>query len=451
MAETYKELLTKRPVIEQASRTLGLDPDQVAAKVESRLIARTLIIELVVVDRDPRMAAAIANTMVMAFMDTLRDAVSARPRDVAVVELAMPPAAPVSPQMARIVVVAGLAGFVLAAGAACGIELARDPLESVQDVHRSLALPTLAAVPRHRRGIPSLRARHAARGSSSSARPAGSHRRLTLPKPRLAPLRRQSRMPVSLVAPGSTATEAYRTLRTWFQLSYPGDRLPTLLVTSPVSRKDTVHVAANLGVVLAQAGLRTVLVDADFRRPNTSRPALQQMSLDQARELSAEPGLSALLAGDGNWLKVLVDTVIPGLDLIPAGTSPSDPLGLLSSPRMASLVRQLEEYFQVVLILGPPILASSDALVLATQVAGTMMVIESGATSRRSATRALSLLENAGASVLGTVLTRVRARSLESGSYSDLSVPDQRSRAEMEAEPSLAWLESDEMVSTGRL
>jgi capsular exopolysaccharide synthesis family protein len=367
--------------------------------------------------------------MVMAFMDILRDAVNARPRDIAVVELAMPPAAPVSPQLARIVVVAGLAGFVLAAGAASGIELARDPLESVQDVHRSLDLPMLAAIPRY--GLTRLGLRQAA-------------------------LRRQPRMPVSLSAPDAPATEAYRTLRTWFQIAYRGARLPTLLVTGPQSGRETVHVAANLGVVLAQAGLKTVLLDADLRRAdarraNPRRPALQYTGLYQDRDLSAEPGLSALLAGAGDWHPYVVDTVIPGLHLIPSGFSPPDPLGLLGSPRMASLIRELERHFEVVLIHAPSILAAPDALVLATQVAGTLLVIESGATSRRSATRALTLLQQAETRVLGTVLTRIRARSPESGSYSDLSVADWRSHTQIEAEPSLAWLESDEPVSTGQL
>ena len=143
--------------------------------------------------------------------------------------------------------------------------------------------------------------------------------------------------------------------------------------------------------------------------------------------------------------------IAPAFGATPYSPTPSDPLGLLSSLRMASLIRQLEQHFQVLLIHGPPILAASDALVLAAQVAGTMLVVESGATSRRSATRALTLLENAEASVLGTVLTRVRARSPESGSYSDLSVADQRSHTQIEAEPSLAWLESDEMVGASRL
>jgi capsular exopolysaccharide synthesis family protein len=445
MAETYKELLTKRPVIEQAAYALNLDPDQVARKVESRLVSRTLIIELLVKDADPRVAAAIANSMVVAFMDTLRDAVNTRPGDIAVVELAAPPAVPVSPQVTRIVVVAGLTGFVLAAGAASGIELARDPLGGVQDVRRSLSLSTLAAVPRYRMSRSSPQSTQAKRAGSPGGRPADSPYQLTSPRPGRAARRKQPRMPVSLSAPDSAATEAFRTLRTWIQFSYRGAPLPTLLVTSPLSREHTALVAANLGVVLAQAGLKTVLLDADLRRP-----ALQKMSLYQARDLSAEPGLSGLLEGAGSWPRYVVETVIPCLHLIPAGPSPSDPLGLLSSPRMAYLIDQLEQGFQVVLIHGPPVLAASDALVLAAQVSGTMMVIESGATSRRSATRAVELLENADANVLGTVLTQVRGRSFGSGSYSDLGKPSRLSLAQTEAEAPLVWLESGETASVYR-
>jgi capsular exopolysaccharide synthesis family protein len=245
----------------------------------------------------------------------------------------------------------------------------------------------------------------------------------------------QLRMPISLHAPDSAATEAYRTLRTWIQFSYQGDVLPTLLVTGPLSRKDTALVTANLGVVLAQAGLKTVLLDADLRQPT-----LQETGLCPADKLSTKPGLSDLLAGTDDWSKYVVDTEISDLHLIPGGLSPCDPLGLLSSPRMTHLINQLEQHFQVLLVHAPPVLVASDALVLATQVNGTMMVIESGATTLKSATRAMARLENAEVNVLGAILTGVRARSLKSGSYSDLRKPAQPPQLQMEAETSLSWL-----------
>jgi Mrp family chromosome partitioning ATPase len=114
---------------------------------------------------------------------------------------------------------------------------------------------------------------------------------------------------------------------------------------------------------------------------------------------------------------------------------------------MAYLLQQFQQQFQVLLIHGPPILAASDALVLAAQVTGTMLVIESGATTRKSATRALELLENAEANVLGAVLTRVRGGSFGSGSYSDLGRPSRLSPVQAEAETPLVWLESSEMAS----
>jgi capsular exopolysaccharide synthesis family protein len=254
------------------------------------------------------------------------------------------------------------------------------------------------------------------------------------------------RMPISLCAPDSAATEAYRTLRTWIQFSYQGDVLPTLLVTGPLSRKDTAMVTANLGVVLAQAGLKTVLIDADLRQP-----ALQETGLCSPLKLSTNPGLSGLLVGSDDWPKYVVDTEISGLHLIPGGLAPSDPLGLLSSPRMTYLINQLERHFQVLLVHGPPILVASDALVLATQVNGTMMVIESGATTQKSATRAMARLQNAEVKVLGSILTRVRARSLKAGSYSDLSKPAQPPQLQMEAERSLSWLQDSETISLSQL
>ena len=212
---------------------------------------------------------------------------------------------------------------------------------------------------------------------------------------------------------GSPAAEAYRTLRTWLCFSYRASSLPSLLITSPQRCTDQVNLVANLGAAMAQAGLKTVLVDADLRKAG----------LHLALGAPARPGLDALLSGTDDLDAYVVETSVPGLHLLPGGSPPSDPLGLLSSLRMAWLFRQLEERYDLVLIHGPPILAAADALVLAAQVTGTMLLISSRSTRRKAAMRALALLDNIEAHILGAVLTQARTASSKEGSCPDFGKP----------------------------
>lgn len=451
MAETYKALLTKRPVLQEAAQALGLDVEDVARQVKTHLVTKTLIIELSVEDHNPYMAAALANQIVEAFMRSVRDSVKARPRDVTVVELATPPLKPSSPNRVRLIAIAGMAGLVLFGGFAFGVEYLRSPLEHASDVHRYLGLATLAVIPRARRR-PSRSAHGQSAQVSGERRQAATSRVPDSPySVRLArwpsvrralshlrgkrpPLGARSREPVVLCAPDSAVADAYRTLRTWLQFSHREQPLPSLLLTSPSSRKTKGAVAANLGIVLAQAGLRVMVIDADLREPG----------LHGLLGVRGGPGLSELLAAAGDWRSFTAKTAVAGLELIPAGllvqsalespdsTSNRDALSLLSSARMPWLLRQLESRYDVVLVHGPPALGTADAFVLAAQVSATVLVIESRSTLYKRAVQALALLRNAQAMVLGAILTQARKSAV--GAYADVYLASMAASPEAEPE-----------------
>jgi capsular exopolysaccharide synthesis family protein len=217
-------------------------------------------------------------------------------------------------------------------------------------------------------------------------------------------------MQVVVEDPGSPLTEAYRTLRTRIQLSRADGTPLSLLVASPSSRDEQTKVVANLGAVMAQAGLRVFLVDADLRQPQ----------LHRIFELTQEPGLSALTATEaGDCQQHLAETHIPNLCLLSSGSPASDPLGLLGSKRMLRLIEVLKAQADVVLFNAPPILTVADAMVLASRADGTLLVIGSRYTRRGVARRALAMLRSAGAEVWGVVLNGVRTGPFVDSHYAD--------------------------------
>ena len=202
---------------------------------------------------------------------------------------------------------------------------------------------------------------------------------------------------VMLHAPLSPAGEGYRVLRTNLQFSAVARPLHTLLITSagPAEGKSTT--AANLALALAQAGRRVILVDADLRRPSQHR-------------LFGKPnnqGLSAaLLHPTLSPLAFVCDSGVSGLGLLLAGPLPPNPAELLASRRMQQIIIALCAAADVVIFDTPPILAAADALILAAQMDGTILVTDQGRTRRVFAQQALARLVAVRARLLGAVLNR---------------------------------------------
>lgn len=374
LAETYKELLTKRPVIETAARSLNLDPREVEKQIRVQLVPKTSLIELTAEAGDPHLALNLANRVVEAFKELLRESGGSQAsQNMSVVEPATLPLKPSSPPKSLLILVAAIVGFTLATGTIFLVEHLNDALESVEDIHHNLALPVLTIVPRSRRW---------------------SKRGETL---------------LTIENPGSALTEAYRVLRTTLQFSHLKSSPHTLLVTTPLSRRENVDVTANLGVIMAQAGFKVLLVEADLRLPR----------LHQIFGLDREPGLSTLLADTGDHLAYIAKTHIPNLHLLSGGPMPPDPLQLLSSSRMAWLLEKLKKQADIILLSTPPILTAAETLVLAPQVDGVILVIESRSTRRQQAAQVLTMLHNVEADVLGVILTGTQLKTY----YSDFSQP----------------------------
>ena len=288
---------------------------------------------------------------------------------VEVVEPATVPTTPISPRTTLNVLLAATVGLILAVGAAFLLEYLDDTIKTPDDISQALGLFTLGAVTR-------------IEGESIEGESI-EDKLVTADHPR------------------SPISEAYRVLRTNLQFSAVDKPLKTLLVTSanPIEGKSLT--AANLGVVMAQAGLSVVIVDSDLRRP----------TLHRIFRLTKEDGLTnALLQGNPNPDDYLQATTVENLRVLTSGPLPPNPSELLGSERMGRLIEHLRGQADILLFDSPPCLAVTDAAVLSSQVDGVLLVVDAGTCRRQLAVRAMEDLSKVGSNVLGAVLNKLSPR-----------------------------------------
>ena len=198
--------------------------------------------------------------------------------------------------------------------------------------------------------------------------------------------------------PHGSACEAYRTLRTGLLMAASRSPITTVMITSPSSDEGKTTAAANLGVVLAQAGKRTIVLSADLRRPQ----------LHRLFDASAEPGLTNVLAGEVRASEVLqqVGVASDNLRLLPPGPIPNNPAELLGSEAMRRLMSYLRDTCDFVLVDTPPLLDVADAAVVASTVDAVLLVASADRTTRADVGQARKLLDQVDANLIGTVLNR---------------------------------------------
>lgn len=203
---------------------------------------------------------------------------------------------------------------------------------------------------------------------------------------------------ITISEPRSAISEAYRALRTNLDFASLDRALKTLVVTSAGVGEGKSTTLANLAVVSAQAGRKVILVDADLRRP----------TLHEVFGLSQEKGLTSLMMGEVPLNSPpLQATGIEGLSILASGPLPPNPAELMGSRRMEEVIAALAERADQVLFDTPPVVAVTDAAVLATKVDGVLLVVSAGKTRRDNARSAVQRLQQINARLVGTVLTNV--------------------------------------------
>ncbi|MFQ5611576.1 MAG: CpsD/CapB family tyrosine-protein kinase [Anaerolineae bacterium] len=201
---------------------------------------------------------------------------------------------------------------------------------------------------------------------------------------------------ITLTDPYSPLAEAYRTLRTNIEFSGVDDALRTLLVTSAGPGEDKSVTLANLAVAMADGDQRVILVDADLRRP----------VLHQLFSLNNEQGFSTMFRDEASFeqppFQAVADTT---LQVLTSGPLPPIPSQILNSKKMADVLAKLVAQADLVLFDAPPLLAVSDASLLASKVDGVLLVIRAGSTKRDYVRAAKDRLDKVNARLIGSVLT----------------------------------------------
>jgi len=229
---------------------------------------------------------------------------------------------------------------------------------------------------------------------------------------------------VTVTHPNAPAAEAFRLLRTSVKFLGIERQVRVVQVTSPSPAEGKTSVAVNLAIAFAQSGDRVVLVGGDLRRPR----------MEELLDVSLTPGLTAVLIGDVT-LPQAIQTVgaVPNLSVLPAGIPPPNPSELLSGERARRLVDVLGQTYDVVVIDCPPVLPVTDSLVIARMADTTLLVTSANRTSKRSLVRAVELLRQVDAPLVGTVLNSMSPDDSFSGEpyrYETVGRPRNGRRAE---------------------
>jgi polysaccharide biosynthesis transport protein len=189
-------------------------------------------------------------------------------------------------------------------------------------------------------------------------------------------------------------TESVRSICASLLLSRSDATPRVLVVTSATHAEGKTTVVSHLGRAFADAGVKTLLIEADLRKPDLSR----------SFGVGSESGLSLYLAGHvAPWPKIH-ETEVPNLFIAAGGPVPPNPAALLHSDRLGRFLQAAAGDYQIVVVDAPPLLAMADARILASQADGVVLVVRAGRTGSGVVRRAARLLEAAGANVLGLVL-----------------------------------------------
>jgi capsular exopolysaccharide synthesis family protein len=207
---------------------------------------------------------------------------------------------------------------------------------------------------------------------------------------------------VTQVRPQSQMAESYRALRTSLLLSNLGAPPKVIMVTSALPQEGKTTTSMNSAVVLAQKGVRVLLIDADLRRP----------SIHKNLGIGPHSGLSNVLTGSATLEQAIIRTsILPNLDVLAAGTPPPNPAELLASANMRELLTKLREMYDHIVIDTPPSLSVTDAVVLSPRADAVVLVIRSGQTTKNALRRARDILMQVNAKVVGVLLNAVDLRS----------------------------------------
>jgi len=300
-----------------------------------------------------------------------------------IVDVARVPTGPIEPNIPRNLAFAFLLGLTSGVGLAFLQEGLDNTVRTAEQAQMISGLPPLGMIP-----LP-----------AKTAREGANPKRLVIAK--------SSKEAVELVAqsrPHSQMAESYRALRTSLLLTNLGAPPKVIMVTSALPQEGKTTTSMNTALVLAQKGIRVLLIDADLRRP----------SIHKILGMGPRSGLSNVLTGSATLQQTITrSSILPNLSILPAGTPPPNPAELLASSNMRDVLEELRGQYDHIVVDTPPTLSVTDAVVLSPRADAIVLVIRSGQTTKQALRRSRDVLAQVNAKVSGVLLNAV-----------DLSSPD---------------------------
>ncbi|MGB8013859.1 MAG: polysaccharide biosynthesis tyrosine autokinase [Terriglobales bacterium] len=293
-----------------------------------------------------------------------------------IIDAARVPTAPSEPNIPRNLLFALVLGVISGVGMAFLLENMDNTVRTPEQATALSALPSLGMIPL---------------GSKSGNHgPTGKRLALTASK--------EAVETVTQIRPQSQMAESYRALRTSLLLSNLGAPPKVIMVTSARPQEGKTTTSINTAIVLAQKGVRVLLIDADLRRP----------SVHKTLGMGPRSGLSNVLTGSATLQQTITTSpILPNLFIMPAGTPPPNPAELLASTNMRDLIAELRGMYDHIVIDTPPTLSVTDAVVLSPRADATILVIRSGQTTKQALRRARDILTQVNAHVAGVLLNAV--------------------------------------------
>jgi polysaccharide biosynthesis transport protein len=315
--------------------------------------------------------------------------------EVTIMSVATLPANPVDKGLPKTVLIGAVLGLLFGIVFAVLREMLDTSIGTIEDVERALKVTVLAVIP-HIRGDDKKGRKKA---SLSEAEQVNFIKRIL----------------VTHFNPKDPSAEAYRILRTNIGYLSFNKPLQTILLTSAAMQEGKSTTISNLAVAFAQQGKNILLIECNLRRP----------SLHRSFGIERKAGVADILIGKVPWRdcimtvtdlalgKFTLDEIlkVPGLDklnIIPYGHRPPNPTELLSSSRMDTFLKEVRDYYDIILVDGPPILPVADSIVLSTKVDGVIFVYKAGKTPRNSLRLAKERIETVHANLLGVALNDLR-------------------------------------------
>jgi tyrosine-protein kinase Etk/Wzc len=316
-----------------------------------------------------------------------RIAEAGKSANVQIIDPAKPATRPISPNKKMNILLGMLFGLAIGVGIAFFLEFLDDTMKTGDDLER-IGLTVLGTIPLVYTDQIIRRLKKEGRQFTD------------------ADLHRVEAKMITRFSPKSPVSEAYRSLRTNIQFADIDHPKRVLMVTSGMSKEGKSTTAVNLAITLTQTGSRVLLVDSDLRRP----------ALHNFFALDKTYGLTNVLVGSLSFDDVIKHTEVEKLDVITSGDIPPNPAELVTSESMRRFIELARSRYDYVLLDSPPVIAVTDAAVLATRVDGTVLVVGSGTVNKREVVRAVGLLRNVRSPVLGTVLNGLDIKKIY-GSY----------------------------------